>query len=224
MNDLIYVTIDGVKWHFTKQEIGLTASLILITITLIIYFLYKTINKKRNVKKISEDIQNIKLRLTTKEYADIILKTSIDSEAAFFSKHCPVEYTAFTQAVYYIYTIYICENILNLKYNTQTSQNICNIALDNLLEHLSKKYESDAKLFKQDMLKYYRALRNVNFEIMKEHDGLLELAKSFISTVENTKNDAILTITIVSIFSAFIENKTPEIIDKRFELIDIVEK
>lgn len=221
-DNFIYITTNDNEFWFNKLEIILFLILIISLIFLLIYIFKRS--KKKNKMNLLHNRQkeNIIFRFTYDEYAQYIIKQCSESEEAFFKNDGIIKYNFFTQTLYYIYTLYICEQILNLKYSISTSGKIIEKSLNLLLDYQAKSKGKENTSYKIDMLEYFNSLKQQKINLFTKHDGLLLLSKSFITDINNTQYDGVLSITLSGIFASFIKYKTEEIINPKIELIEIL--
>jgi hypothetical protein len=211
MNNSIEIIFNDSYIVFTKQELILTILLVVVAIIFLIYFIINKMNKKEKQQQINN------FQYTIEQYAYYIIKCLSISEKNFFKDNKHIKYNLFSQTLYYIYHLYICEQILFIKYTEETAINIILKATDILLEYQSENQTSKID-FKNNMFSSLLHLKSENIKITEKED-MQKLAKLFLEDVNLSTNDAIMILNVFTSFSSFIIYHSEDIINKNIQLI-----
>lgn len=104
-----------------------------------------------------------KSMLTLEEYSYYIIKCLSISEENFF-KTTNIQYNLFNQTLYYMYYLYICEQILLTKYNEEIVSEIILKSSDIILENQSKGLKNRTE-FKNNIFTYLLYLKSEELKI-----------------------------------------------------------
>lgn len=91
-----------------------------------------------------------KYQFNVDQYAYYLIKCLTISEKKFFEHNKNIDYDLFSQTLYYLYHLYICEQLLSIKYTDVIVNKIILKASDIILECQSEN-QIDKKNFKEEM-------------------------------------------------------------------------
>ncbi len=171
--------------------------------------------KENNMKK------NIfgKLIVSHEEYADIILSVLTVNEQSFFEDYkdnAIIESNLFSQTLYYVYHIYVCNQILLLKYSNTDSNYIASCALSKILDLQSANIpDNDKEKLKKVMTIYFSRLETDNLQILQNKWDLYQLSKNFLEDLKNSSLDGLMIMKLNILFATFIQYHTSDILNER---------
>lgn len=225
MNDLVYIEFNDNNFWFTKQEILLSFLLIIVIIAFIIYVVTNNKKKEKYIKN-GNHMKNINRKrkdlFSINDYSYFIIKVLGISEKDFFDTNLDIQYDIYSQTLYYIYHIFICEQLLSKKYGSNTANKIGKNTVDLLLEYQSKGQDNKLK-FNNTMFIYYANLHTEVKNIFENNEdftksGFYKLSKQFLKDIKFTDSD-ITSITDISIcFMSFIRFHSENILNENIEL------
>jgi hypothetical protein len=150
---------------------------------------------------------------TEDEYSKYLLYLLSTFEKSFF-EHIDISYNLNSQSLFYVYYLYICENMMLKKYTFETSMNItCKALLEILNIFSEEKYnDKEKKLYIAHFFNYYWNLEELGFGL-----NMQQLSKQFIKDTENIDYDAILLCNIVIEFTGFVKFHITDVLGPEIE-------
>lgn len=161
--------------------------------------------------------KNKKYKYNVEEYAYYIINCLSASEKNFFQNNKTIKYNLFSQTLYYLYYLYICEQILSSKYANEISNEIILKSCDIILERQSKSQINKSE-FQNNMFCYLLYLKSEEIKINVKND-LQKLAKQFLEDNSLNPDDAIMILNIFTSFSTFIVYHSKDILNENIILI-----
>lgn len=162
---------------------------------------------KKTEKKYQFDIE---------QYAYYLIKCLTISEKSFFEDNKNIDYDLFSQTLYYLYHLYICEQLLTIRYSNEIVSKIILKASDIILDCQSEN-QIDREIFKKNMFSFLLNLKNENIKINNQKD-LQKLAKLFLEDSCSLHDDAITLLNLFMSFTTFITYHAEDIINKKIKL------
>lgn len=156
-----------------------------------------------------------KYQFNVDQYAYYLIKCLTISEKKFFEHNKNIDYDLFSQTLYYLYHLYICEQLLSIKYTDVIVNKIILKASDIILECQSEN-QIDKKNFKEEMFCFLLNLKNENIKINKQED-LQKLAKLFLEDSCSLQDDAITLLNLFMSFTTFITYHEKDIINNKIK-------
>ena len=157
-----------------------------------------------------------KYQFDIEQYAYYIIKCLSISEKSFFQDNKNIEYDLFSQTLYYLYHLYICEQLLYSKYPEEIVNEIILKASEIILECQSEN-QIDKKDFKDKMFCFLLNIKIENIKINKKED-LQKLAKLFLEDSCSLQNDAIILLNLFMSFTTFIAYHAEDIVNEKIKL------
>ena len=112
---------------------------------------------------------------TIEQYSYYIIKCLSISEEDFFKSN-NIQYDLFSQTLYYLYHLYICDQLLSIKYNEELTNEIILKASDFILEYQSKDLDNK-KEFKNKMFNFLLYLKSEDIRI-NEKERIAKTSKN----------------------------------------------
>lgn len=164
------------------------------------------------------------IKINSKQYSEIIVYIITQNEKVFFHDSSDIEYNLFSEALYFIFHLYLSEQILLKKYNKEISKNIINNAINSLVELQFEEIEEDkSDNVKTSIYNYYKTtymnLEKFNFDILNSKEDLIELSKTYLECLNGNSLDGIKIMNLNIQFSTFITYHFSTILNKNIKLL-----
>ena len=161
----------------------------------------------------------VKNTMSLEEYVDFILAILVTHEDVFW-KNSIIQLNLFSQTLYYIYHLYICQQLLCRKFSVKASQIIIEKALNKILKIQFTSLDSDQQIsFQKNLFLYYSFLNEQNIKILDDRNGFWKLSKSFLNDLDLPNIDDVNNLNIVIQFTTFIQFYSADILNKDIDML-----